>query len=468
MRLLVLLCAVLALAAEDTAADRIGARARGFEQRLDQAFAPVAGRLDGWLRQRRAAAAADLARLLPGRTRDDRLFLAWHALHLDPGQREAAAVFAEAGVPGPVDGQGRWLVAAPRPACANAALVEQVLGIVHPSFQDVVGVVRRDAPETAAYWRELSPALQSLSGALEGFRGADQPLAMTMLAYYWPEAKPVRAYAKTHQAPSRQRWWANHVDQWLLDHELAGIDCLTTKPVAGPAPTTAGDRRSGGPMSWRFPELLRRCRVEAVVGLPVRLAVLDGRGRGVSLAVDAAGWRALAMPAGTLLATGPTATGAALLPVLMELRDGRVVVAVGGADSASAALPAGAAFAKLAVETPWQARLLRVRFLGEAPALQIAALAAPAPEPWRAERDRQMLNRITTDFSDTSVEEVVDFLGKVVGAPVVLAPSAAPLKDLPVSLRAQNMTLADVFFTLERLTQLTAAPTATGFELRWR
>ena len=173
MRPLLLLCAVLALVAEDTAADRIGASARAFEQRLDQAFAPAAGRLDGWLRQRRAAAAADLARLLPGRTRDDRLFLAWHALRLDPGQREAIAVFAEAGVPGPVDGQGRWLASAPRPACGDAALVEQVLCIVHPSFQDMVGVVRRDAPETAAYWRELSPALQSLSGALEGFRGAD-------------------------------------------------------------------------------------------------------------------------------------------------------------------------------------------------------------------------------------------------------------------------------------------------------
>ena len=30
------------------------------------------------------------------------------------------------------------------------------------------------------------------------------------------------------------------------------------------------------------------------------------------------------------------------------------------------------------------------------------------------------------------------------------------------------MTLTDAIFTLERLTQLTAAPTATGFELRWR
>jgi len=120
------------------------------------------------------------------------------------------------------------------------------------------------------------------------------------------------------------------------------------------------------------------------------------------------------------------------------------------------------------------ADLPEIALLGGDPASKPTAPATPAtptkPEipVWQAERTALLAKPVTVAFNDISVDEVAAMLGVITGASFTLDPSAEPLKDLPVTMTAQDLALGNVLEWLQRLTDVTATPTAEGFSLEWK
>ncbi len=469
-------------AADGGLAERIAAAATRFEQDLGATFErETKPKLESWANAQDAAAVQQLMELWPAKGDSNRPYVQWHLLRLDPHQ---AAGIQLKPAPEPAAEPADYLAACP--ACSDAALVQKVTDLITPPFDVVRAVVALDAPETAAYWRAQQDALATLKRELlelskekQDGMGQDQ-LAFTLLAYYFPTAKEVRAYfTAKHVKIPRQRWWANHVDQWLLKRELAGIDCLAWKPANGEAPAKRPDGTWGlRNATWKLPERLKNCRAEAMVPggdkVTFRLNLGDDQGGGVTLNVARGAWTLMPVQpgaAGTALATGAWPSGTSV-PVQFELRGRQVVVTVGGAASVATTLPRPLAVAKLALETPGiTASRLRLRFLGDAPPqmfVTAAAVPAAAAAPWQAERDRQLAKAITVNFNENSAEEVATMLGRLGGAPVTLDESSQAMKDLPVTLSASGLSLSAVFTTLERLTGLHAVANADGFVLHWQ
>jgi hypothetical protein len=463
------------LLAEDSLAEHINGRASGYEHGLDGPFHQVEPRLDDWLKQQRSAAVEGMRSVMGSAQGDDKLFVAYHILRLDPVDAGARSTFAEAKATPPYDEQGKTVGTFALAKPVDGALAEKVLELEHPSFDIVAHVIDLKSPTVSSYWDAQGSALKSLKADLLGFSGKGQDdLVYQLLAYYYPASKDVvKWYGKRGKPVPKSRWWIDHVDQYLLDHELAGVDCLLTKPSEGGSPSKSADGTYVAmAATWRFPTV-RSARVEAVVGSklpPLPAFVLgDETGGGVIVSVAGKELTALSLPSRKILGKATLAVDFTTpTPLEIELRDKRLLVSVGGLPAVQAEVPRICALRKFSIEgRPLSARSLRVRFIGSAGPDASVVTVAKAPEP-PPERRQDLDKLVTLTFNDTPVDEVVAFLGRVTGLKITLDESGQTLKDLPVTLEAKDMKLSSALECLERLTDLHANSTADGIVLSWK
>ncbi len=467
-----------AAVAADSLSDRVNARAQAYEQGLVKPFEAVLPQLEKWLDQQRQGALGGMRALMGSAKDSDKLFVAYHVLRVDPKDQAARAAFAEAKAEVPFDDKGTETGSFTVAKAVDPDLVEHVAGLEYPAFEIVRDIVAVKSPLVASYWDAQGEALKALKTDMLTLKDEGQPdLVFQQLAYYYPDAREVGKWYKSKaKSVPRQRWWIDHVDQYLLDHELAGLDGLTVKPKSGALPTKAAT--GGGSIvaaaSWSFPTV-RNCRFETVfsttgLNLP-SFTISDDVGGGVMvIATSKQDVQAMSLPLHKVLGKAALAADftAASVPLEVEVRDKRLIISVGGLPAIATDLPTGFAFSKLSVEgRGMRARALRVRFLGAARA-DAAAVAVAKPPEWPAERRKELEKPVTVSFNDTAVDEAITLLSRLSGVKITLDESGALLKDLPVTLVAKDMSLGSTLQCLERQSDLHATPTADGIVLSWK
>ncbi len=483
MRLAVLIllavCCGSAWAAASGQGEGVNARALAYETKLDQSFAAVVGGLDRWREQQRRASIDGLTALMANAAGVERTYLAYQLLRLEPANAPARAACDGIAQGAPFDLEGREVAGWSLGGVVDHALAEKVAALIHPPFEIVRDVVAVKSPVVQSYWETQRGELQSLKSDLLAM--GDDALVFQMLAYYYPQSKDVVAYyrAKKRRVPT-SRWWVDHVDQYLLDHELAGVDCLAWKPAIGPAPAKGADGTSTlGVSTWTFPSCVRGLRVESVLSCPANssptFTLTDEHARGVSLTIGKQGITALDLPTRKLIkeVAAPADLASSQTPIDIEIRDKHLRVSVGGLTVIDQEVSSAHAYRRIDVDgRAAPARQLRVRFIGAAlplaPGVAPKPLEKPTAEPWAADRAKDLDQVVSANFSETPAEEVVTFLAKVSGVAVTFDDSGVLLKELPVTLTANSMKLGSVFACLERLTDLKAVPTAAGFTLSWK
>lgn len=480
-----------AIAAE-SAAQTINTRIAQFEQGLERAFGPVQRNLENWRDRQGRDARRTLQDLLKKAAPDDQVFLAYHLLAAEPNYRPARDVFTKVGITPPFTETGIPTEGWSTPTCTNQALVVQVAEMTYPAFGAVAEAIGLRNSAAASYWKKLGKDLAELKSDLievavknQAEKAADT--VYPLLAYYHPEAKEVALYYKaTNQAIPRQRVWFNPVDRWLLDNELAGIDVLVGadgKPLSG-GPSGVGV--PGAPVI--FPEFLRGARIEMVGtfgGSQVVLSLNNGPGKGASVTIDhkKAVLRDLGVRDGAVEIPLDVDLSQVALPLQFEVRGRTALLRLGGITVGTLLLTKPVALRQSECSGSVTAHVYRVRYLADLPEIALlggdpaskptapATPATPAkPEipAWQAERTALLAKPVTVAFSDISVDEVAAMLGLITGATFTLDPSAEPLKDLPVTMTAQDLALGNVLEWLQRLTDVTATPTAEGFSLEWK
>ena len=80
----------------------------------------------------------------------------------------------------------------------------------------------------------------------------------------------------------------------------------------------------------------------------------------------------------------------------------------------------------------------------ELAAVDPAAADQAADAAWRATIDQQLDRRITVDFHDSAFPEVVQFLQAVSGTTMVIDPTAAAKKPLPVTLKTHDLKIRNI------------------------
>lgn len=473
---LALLLAIVALHGGDSGVvERIDQVMTAFERGLDQDFQPVKGRLRSWLEGRQRSAEKELMDLLGVAKGDDAVYIAYHLLSANPRNKSARDVFAKAGTPAPFDERGQAASGWKMPVCRNQAIIDKVQTLSYPPFDIVAEVVDLKSPLLKSFWARQGRSIAQLKTDLVGF--ANQGHADTvypMLAYYYdlPPKEVVAYYTAKQKRVPRNRVWFSPVDRWLLDHELAGIDCLRTPPMG---------QAKAGPMvgRWKFLEMLRNCRVESVLqvaGGPATFSVLDERNQGAQLQVqrDRVVLREIG-GAGKQLAEAQTEVALDKEPVAvqLEVRGARAFVRVAGVQLIDAELSAERAYEIVESAGSFNAKLLRLRYLADLPPslkdAVVAGVKPPADPPWLAERKTQLeAKSVSFEFSDTPVEEVAALLSAQTGVAISLDTTAEPLRNLPVSLSAKSMKLKTALEWIQRITDLSYVPTEKGLALAWK
>ncbi|HYE06029.1 MAG TPA: hypothetical protein VEL07_10985 [Planctomycetota bacterium] len=495
-RVLTLVLAVIAAtAAEPVAAptfsEQVDASLVKFEKSIAKEVLPIQRLLDKWRNDRRRAALNEVAALLKKTEGGDKVYLAWAVLGANPKHKAAREVFTKLGVAVPIDAKGQPVAGAKVPACSDRALIDKVANLAAPPFDAVARQVDDDTPGVKPYVKRQKAALDQLKDELLTLaRSAGDPQSVaslhTMLAFYHPRAPEVAQYWQSQSKPiPRNRTWFNPIDRYLLDHGLAGIDCLRSKSQEGRSFGGDGTKAVSlaGQASWRFLEYLGNCRVEAVIsaqgGQRPSFMIADDDGHGASVTVD--GRKLVVGHAGG--DSSPLAEfhleqdfAAVPLPLALEVRGRSVRVAVSGLTVGSCELPKAYAYIQVRVDGAGaQAQQLRLRFLAdlpEAPLDEDPAVAAkepePAPsEPWRDERGRQLEQTVTFVFADQSFDEVAAVLSQVSGVPFTLDAKAEALKDLPVSLNGSDIRLQTALEWLTRLTDIEFVQTDAGITCTW-
>ncbi|MBA3683755.1 MAG: hypothetical protein H0W72_00690 [Planctomycetes bacterium] len=468
------------------AADPIDAAIRACELAVERDFTPVAAALDGWLRNRRSAALNDLQRLVMTVPADDRVYVAFHALRSNPGHAAARNVFTRLGVPAPFDDRGVAQAAFRLPSCRNSDLVATVSALDHPGFAAVAQALYEKVPSVKGFFKKTDAHLQRLKDELIAIARADgsgkqADVIYPLLAFYQPEAIEVKQYyqSKGRSIP-RQKVWFNPVDRYLLEHELAGSDGMVTakpaRPGEKPKPTWPGAAH------WTFPEHLRDVRIEGVLACngPARWSITGDRSRGVALRMIDAKTMRLEPASG-----GGAGTDIALdvqldqpTRVELEVHGRRTLARVAGAVVAELDLPTDQAYTRATVDGAGMVDVasLCVRYLAEPLDLLASggAVAKPpvpsapaAPAPWVAEREAQLARPVTFAVEETTLEDVAGILSRLAGVPVSLDAKAEMLRDLPVTLAANDTQLRTTLEMLARLTDIAAIPTEAGFTLTW-
>jgi hypothetical protein len=477
--------------AEASVAEQISQAASRFEEQQTRDFKPVGESLDRWRRSKYRAAAKELAELFDKAAPADKSFIAYHVLSVDPKNKPARALFVAAGIPAPFDEKGVRLPEFKSPACRNRQLVDKVANLKYPPFGDVAEVVSPKSPTVQSYWKRQRSGLEDLRKQMIGYAEKGQaPTAYQMLAFYWPGAKEVVTYFSTTGKPvPRQRTWFPDVDRYLLDHELAGIDCLDarTKPNAGPEPIVAADKSAAfnGRSSWDFMEFLRNCRIEGnfTAREDSTFAIVDAAGKGASLTVKGGkqiivnhldGGKATMLAEAALeqdLSSSP-------YPLQFEVRGRKLSAQVAGVPVLTAELPADYAYKRVTVDGHGlTAQQLRVRFLADkiesaddllaSADLPKTPVAKAPEEAWRAERQKQLDRPVTFKFDDTTLDDAVAFLAQVSGVKITMDAKAETLKTLPVTLVGNDMKLQSALEWLQRVSDLAWQPTADGITLTW-
>jgi hypothetical protein len=473
--------------------EQVNQVAQKFEAQQDHDFKGVAESLDRWRYAKHRAAVKEITDLFAKAASADKAFIAYHLLSVDPKNAQAQALFKSAGTPAPIDETGQRVPGVAAPTCSNRQLVEKVSNLKYPPFSEVAEVVSRKSPTVQSYWKRQASGLDDLRKQLIALADKGEPAsAYQALAYYWPGCKEVTGhYSTTGKPVPRQRTWFPSVDRYLLDHELAGIDCLDTrifKPSSGPEPVL-GEKGAGatlnGTSSWDFMENLRNCRIEGMLSVrgEAVLAIVDGSGRGAALTLAGKrleiGKRDGGKPEMLKDATLDQDLGGTPTPIQLEVRGRTVSALVGGVLVASADLPADFAYKRATItSTNLVAQQLRVRFLAdkiETPLELLASGDAPKPpavakqpdEPWRAERLKQLDKAVSFKFDDTPVEEAVAALSQLTGMKFAFDSKAETLKNLPVTLSGKDMKLGSALDWLQRVTDLSYVPTADGVTLTW-
>lgn len=466
--------------------ESINLAAQQFEQDQDRAFKPAAASIESWRRLKHHNAAKEMNDLFEKAATPDRPFAAYHALSLDPMNKAARTLLIAGGATAPFDDQGNRVPDVKAPQCTNRVLIEKVSNLLYPPFSEVAEIVGRKSPSVQSYWKSQASGLADLRKQLLGLAAKGDPAsAYQVLAYYWPTCKEVVAYYSSVNKPvPRQRTWFPCVDRYLLDHELAGVDCLDTrifKPSSGAEPSGGDKTGAGGSLngtsSWDFMEKLRNCRVEAMMTVKSvsEVSVIDGTGHGVLLSIkgkqmtlDQVEGDKHMMLAETTLDADPDTTP---MSVQLEVHGRKVAALIGGAVVSSGELSSEYAYTRFTIHTGGlTAQQLRVRFLGDLKddgLLASKATPKPADEPWRVERLKQLERPVSFKFDDTPVEEAVAALSQLTGVKFTYDSKADTLKNLPVTLSGKDMKLQSALEWLGRVTDITYTPTADGVALSW-
>ena len=95
----------------------------------------------------------------------------------------------------------------------------------------------------------------------------------------------------------------------------------------------------------------------------------------------------------------------------------------------------------------WQIRALR----------KPQELGSSKEEPWVAQLNERLNQRITFEFQDTALEDVINFLRQVTGTTIVVAPDVAAAGGGTVSLKVKDMRFGDALKWILELTNLKMA-----------
>jgi hypothetical protein len=460
-----------------------------FEAQVASDFVPVQQGLDQWRTRRAQTAMNELQGLFAKATPEDQVVIAYHLLEAKPTHKQARELFTKAGLTPPFDDKGVAAAGWTMPATRNRALADKIANLAYPPFDVVRDAIDPKSSTVSGFWKRQAAQQDKLRSDLVGLAKQGQAdVVYPLLAYYQPDAAEVRMYFQSRNKPvPRQRTWFSPVDQWLLDHELAGIDCLApVVPVRQPKAAVSGQPVAIGDRGWSFPELLPAWRVECAATWTGRVGflIIDDKGSGVRLRLDqrAATVEIVGVGAAKLgdftLDHDPATVP---MPLQFEVRGTAVVLRAGGAVIGTASLPRTMAFRQFGLEGTLAATQLRLRFLADLPenalltgdvaalpAKPAAPVAPPAEPAWKAERDAQLAKPVSFVFADTSLEEAAGMLSRLSGATFTLAPSAEALKDLPVSMKGDELRLQTALEWMQRLTDVVAVPTEQGFSLEWK
>jgi hypothetical protein len=489
----VICCLLIFLAhtgAAESVSEKINQLALAFEQKQDISFKPVAATLDRWRTTQLQTAIKDLSLLFIKADPVDKPYVGYHLLSVSPRHRAARAYYVEHGLTAPFSEKGEPIPDAHIPVSRNRSLVVQVANLRYPPFSAVSEVVTPKSPAVQSYWKNQRSELDKLRENLVTLAQHDSAAqAYQVLAYYWPGAKEVVSYyASQNKAIPRQRTWFPSLDRYLLDHGLAGIDCLDLrlfKPSAGPAPS-GSDPKNGlllsGTTTWRFTEQLRNCRVESIFSAngDTNFSILDSAECGAQLTIKGKkiilntviNGKASTLSGGEC----PDDISQLPFPVQMEVRGRKVSALVGGILLCSGDLPADYAYHKITVTTAnMNAQQLRVRYLSELELTDDQLVATPplitakkiSEAPWMSERHKQLDKTVTFRFADTSVEEVVTFLSNVSGVKISFDEKAETLKNLPVTMDAVDLKLSSALDWLKRVSDLSWQASEQGIQLTW-
>lgn len=483
-KVLILCCLAVVLGGAESTSATINARIAKFEDGMDRSFVPVQRQLEQWRERHARNARKTLQDLLKKAAPDDQVFLAYHLLADEPKYRPAREIFTKLGITPPFAEDGTPAEGWSTPTCTNRALVAQVAALTYPPFEAVAEAIGMRNSAASSYWRKLSKDLTDLKTDLikiavdkQAEKAADT--IYPLLAYYHREAKEVAVYYKAVNKPiPQQRVWFNPVDRWLLDNELAGIDCLQGpdgKPVSG---GSTGAHLSA--KTYPFPEHLRGARVELIgtVRPGTRLRLDNGRNAGAEAIIsgkevvlrDLASPEPLAtIPLDVDLTTDP-------VPFQFEVRGRTLTVRLGGVVAGTAILAKPVALLRFELGGSVTAQSLRVRYLADLPELALLGDTGTAPPPaapaappaWQAERTTQLAQAVTVAFTDIALDEVAAALSTITGVTFTIDASAEPLQTLPVTLAAQDLPLSNVLEWLTRLTDVSAEANETGFTLVWK
>jgi hypothetical protein len=487
---LVLGCTGLITAADAPASgtDRANTAVYKFETSMERDFSPIARSLDRWRSNRQRIAIKDMFEQMQKASPEDALYIAYQILALSPTHKAARKVFTTNKLPFPFDDRGKRAPDATVPACDNREVISKCASLSYPPFEVVREAIDMKSSTVSSYWKQQRTAMNELKATLLDILkqdGSQAPIVYPMLAYYHPEAKEVQSYYSAQgKSVPRQRIWFNPVDRYLLDHELAGIDCLSTPPVAGGVPPKSGNGSAiTRDYSWTFPEYLRNCRIEAAVSAAnnCSFSIADDHNRGVAISllnghdvrIDHVSGGA---PQAITQKHIDRDLGNAPSIMKIEIRGRQITMAVDGVPVATAELPADYAYKKFTVvASNLVAQHLRVRYLSDNPMIieegepvEPKKPVEPPAEPWLVERKTQLGKTLTFAFEDTSMDEVAAVLSRLTGAAFTIDASAEALKNVPITLAGTDMPLKAALEWVERMTDLTCEPTKNGFMLVWK
>ncbi|TVR44552.1 MAG: hypothetical protein EA402_06720 [Planctomycetota bacterium] len=468
-RSMILVLGLLLVSSLALAEDRIESLVRQFERGLEQAFSGGRASLDRFRESHRRQAEISLNReLSSSEANDDRLWLAWHLLLINPRHHAARQAFSAAEQTPPLDEQGNFAARNPPPPPLNPALVRLVDEAL---ANNNAAVIEAAQPAIRQYSSRNSGAVRSFIRGLRELRS--QGLATVtnpVIAFYFPaEARQLGIHVDP-RAPS----WMSPPDRYLLNHGLlsAQMGCNYSPPNQGRVLTTANYVRSQGDCRWQFPIPLSHWRLEMVLepGQQGQAEVSAG-GSKLSLGWSVAGLR-LSGPQSMQLQL-PAIQETSLIHLVVS--GDRWAFSLNGARLGEGELP-HQAWRQLQVLNDSRASALRLRYLAQGSELLVASALVPATEaaaassvepPWRSRLRQDLQQPVAFAFNNIPLGEVINALNLIGPATWHLDDSAKALIELPMFLAGEGMTGEQLLVWFQRLAGLEHRLEERGVVLTW-